>query len=258
MAVNYIHFQFPGLARVHCIFQKRSGISSGAPGEGGNLDGNISFLAEDDPERVLAAREELFARLREHGLESWAECRQVHGDRIILNPYPTGLDARPENLPEADGMLCMRPGLGLMIKTADCQPVLLAHKSGQWIMALHVGWRGNRIGFPFSAVERLCAAARLAPQDIFAVRGPSLGPAKSEFVNFEKEWGEEFRPWLNEKNKCVNLWELTRHQLGQAGTPDKNIYEIDICTGLNSGEFFSYRVNRLTGRQASLIWMEKD
>lgn len=222
--------------------------------------GNISFNAGDDPAATAAARASLLDALRPRGLSTWAEVRQVHGDALAdeppAPPASALADYRMEASPEADGMLTATPGKGLLIKTADCQPLLLAHRSGRYVAALHVGWRGNRCGLPASGVRRFCARYGLDPADIFAVRGPSLGPARAEFVNFASEWGDGFRPWFDAERHCMDLWGLTRSQLGSAGVPPEQIFGLDICTSLNAEHYFSHRHDPRSGRQASIIWIE--
>ena len=256
------------MPRVCCAFQGRSGAASGASGASGApgiprvpwSGGNISFNAGDDPAATASARAALLAALRPRGLDSWAEVRQVHGDALAVEPFAPPAselaDYRMQDSPEADGMLTATPGKGLLIKTADCQPLLLAHRSGSHVAALHVGWRGNRCDFPASGVARFCARHGLDPADIFAVRGPSLGPSRAEFVNFAQEWGDAFRPWFDAKSRCMDLWGLTASQLEAAGVPPGQIFGLDICTSLNADHYFSHRHDPKSGRQASLIWIE--
>lgn len=259
MDINYYIFQFPKVPNIYCAFQGRSCYSEDNPA---SKAGNISFLAEDSFNNVLRTRDCLLKDLHPLGLNSWSECKQVHGDWIYEEPSATATGAMPNDLPQADGMLSSAKGLGLMIKTADCQPLFIADFSGEHIMALHVGWRGNRINLPGKAVILFCNKYKLEPKNLIAVRGPSLGPAASEFVNFNQEWGEKWKRWFDENSMCMNLWELTKWQLhnpanNYPGIPYENIYGIDICTYLNSHSFFSYRKKRDTGRQANLIWIVK-
>ncbi|MDR1856813.1 MAG: polyphenol oxidase family protein [Desulfovibrio sp.] len=243
MDVTTIPFEFPGLPGVRCAFQMRSRPLS-------PLGGNISYGMGDDPVRVLETRRSLAAAL---GIRQWTELAQVHGDVLHFDPSPTPFEEGP--VPAGDGTATAVPGQALAIKTADCQPVLIAHCRGDFVAALHVGWRGNRINFPASAVERICARYRVQPSELLAVRGPSLGPARAQFVNFDAEWGADFLPWFDEGTKTMDLWGLTRHQLEQAGVPSRNIHGVDLCTATMDGAFFSYRRDRNCGRQMSLIWI---
>lgn len=242
MRRNLIWFQFPGIDNVRCVFQGRA-----PEGGGDSMAGNISFSAGGKP-AAARARDGLKRALSAKGMREWRECRQVHGDRIITEPDESAL--------EADGMMSSAEGKGLMIKTADCQPILFASRDGRHIMAIHSGWRGSRMNFPGKAVKAFCDQYGLAPEDIFAVRGPSLGPAMAEFVNFDREWGPDFERWLDRESMRMDLWKLTQSQLAGAGLPERQIYGIDICTASNDNLFFSYRRDHGCGRQASVIWRE--
>lgn len=252
MALTFLPFFFPGVPRVRCAFQCRTGEAL-PPAAAPALEyagGNLSLDVGDAPDAVRARRQALAACL---GVDDWVELRQVHGDTLLFEPAPA--DPAQASTQEADGAATSQPRRALMIKTADCQPLLLADRSGRHIAALHVGWRGNRCNFPASGVARFCTQYGLAPQDIVAVRGPSLGPTRAEFVNFDREWTEDFRPWFNPQTRCMDLWALTRHQLQQAGVPETQIYGLDLCTFLNPA-FYSYRRNVSCGRQAAFIWLE--
>ncbi len=245
MDITGVPFSFPGIASVQCFFQsRRGGTSLGAYG-----GGNISYVTKDIHEHVLANR----SALMKHVAYPFAELSQVHGDNLIFDPHPTNVDGKPEH--EADGQATSKKHLALMIKTADCQPVLLAHKNGQHIMALHVGWRGNRMHFIQSAVARFCDYYGVFAHDLMAVRGPSLGLA--EFVNFQKEWGDAYAAWFNAKNNIMDLWGLTKHQLQEAGLKKEYIFGLDLCTASMNDIFFSYRKEKESGRQASLIWITR-
>ncbi|MEG2172720.1 MAG: polyphenol oxidase family protein [Desulfovibrionaceae bacterium] len=246
MAISYIPFVFPGIPHIRCAFQTRvGGHSTGAYG-----GGNLSLVTQDERTSVIANRLDLHKTLQ---LEHIAELSQVHGDIFHFEPAPVGIDQAP--VLEGDGFATRQPQRGLMIKTADCQPVLLAHKGGAHVAALHVGWRGNRINFLASGVQKFCAFYALEACDLVAVRGPSLGPAMAEFVNYHTEWGPNFNPWYTSASRTMDLWGLTRYQLEQAGLLPANIYGLDLCTYSMPEQFFSYRYAHESGRQGSLIWI---
>lgn len=251
MVQGMIKFKFPDVKNVSCLFMGRSSCTSG------KYAGNFSFQVDDDPENVKNFRLKLAALLKSEYVSGWCECKQVHRDEILIEPDPTAVLAAPQTLHAADGLMTSRPNLALIIKTADCQPLLFSHVSGKFIMALHIGWRGNRIGFIQKAVEKFCDQYHVEPQNILACRGPSLGPMNAQFVNFASEWGDDFLSWYSQVTKCMNLWQLTRFQLLNTGLLPENIYGIDICTYENSEAWFSYRKEKQTGRQAALIWIKQ-
>lgn len=246
--IAFLPFRFPGVPKVSCAFTTRLGGASLPPYAAANL----SFDVGDDPSAVIANREAIARRLN---FAHWQECRQVHGDTLHFEPEPR-LPAEPSDC-EGDGLATSRPGQALVVKTADCQPLLLAHASGRHVAALHVGWRGNLLDFPGRGVAAFCRHYGLRPADVLAVRGPSLSPAASEFTNFEREFGPRFAAWFDPATRTVDLWRLTADQLAAAGLDPANVFAIDLCTRERSDIFFSYRCERVTGRQAGLIWIGK-
>ncbi|MGX9366828.1 polyphenol oxidase family protein [Desulfoplanes sp. PS50] len=245
--LSSIPFTFPDLPHIRCAFGTRMGGTSTGPFAGNN----ISFEVGDEPETVLANRN---AFRKELGFSKWCELKQVHGCGFIPNPQHDVIQGTED---PGDGLSTREKGVGLVIKTADCQPILLAHASGNYVAAIHCGWRGNRMLFPQQAVIAFCSTYGIEPKEVLAVRGPSLSPIKSEFTNFDTEWGEAFTCYFDPKTQTMDLWQLTRDQLTEAGLFPKNIFALDLCTHSMKEWFFSYRRNNTCGRQASIIWMEK-
>lgn len=247
--IAYMPFEFPGLPQVGCAFTSRIGGVSEPP----HHTANISFDVDDEPEAVSANRLAIQERL---GFSSWNDCHQVHGDVINFDLEPGRAD-RPAKC-EGDGLATAQPGQALVIKTADCQPLLLAHESGKYVAGLHVGWRGNRINFPATGVQGFCERYGFGPGEVLAVRGPSLGPGSSQFVNFMSEFGSKFSPYHDEKAQTVDLWRLTRDQLLEAGLQENRIFGMNLCTMDMAETFFSYRRDKKTGRQAGIIWIREE
>ncbi len=245
--MELIPFAFPGLPQVGCAFTTRLGGMSRTPFSSANLSHDVG----DSPSSVAHNRENL---ARHIGVAGFCELRQVHGDVIRAEPTPMS-PANGGELP-GDGLFTSRPGAALVVKTADCQPLLLAHASGRHIMALHVGWRGNVLNLPGRGVASFCAAYGLDPAQVLAVRGPSLSPGASEFLNFEAEFGAPFREFYDPGTRTVDLWALTRSQLLAAGLKSAHIFGVDLCTKSLPELFFSYRGEKTTGRQAGLIWIK--
>lgn len=232
-----IPFCFPGLPNVRCLFSTR------AAGD---------MRADGPPEAPGSGKENRRRFMRLAGFDRWAELRQVHGDSIV--PAAPAADPGDVVLPTADGQYTLERGTGLIIKTADCQPLLFARADGNAVAALHMGWRGNARNLPALAVSALCRAFACEAADLLAVRGPSLGPAAAEFVNFATEWPPEFSAWHNAATRTVDLWSLTRRQLREAGLRRDRIFSLDLCTRDMRYCFFSHRRGD-AGRQIGAIWL---
>ncbi len=243
--LSYISFKFPNVENVHCAFQTRGQVLTNDE----YSSGNISLEVNDEEQRVISNRKSICSTFK---VDSFSEAKQVHGIKTIFDPQ--NADYASKTIVEADGLASTRKNHALCIKTADCQPILFCDTKGEHLLAIHSGWRGNRQDYPLIAVKEFTQKYNLDPKNLLAVRGPSLSPQVSEFINYNSEWGEEFNTWYNAKNKTVDLWQLTKAQLINAGLEKENIYSIDLCTYSNNHMFFSYRREHKSGRQGSFIW----
>ncbi len=92
------------------------------------------------------------------------QCPQVHGT-TLFDADPIACADGPLAGPDADGLMTGTAGTMLVVRTADCVPVVLAAEDGSLIAALHCGWRGTIGGLLEDALAR------------FALRG--VGPGRA-------------------------------------------------------------------------------
>lgn len=227
----------------HAVFTRRGGVSTG-PYESLNL----SLSVGDAPQRVLANRARAAAAL---GLKDLASARQVHGQASLdASAAPGGRGLAGVETQEADILTSGQPGVGLMIKQADCQAVILYEPERRALGVVHCGWRGSVAGVLGQAVAELAAAYGARPERMHAAIAPSLGPCCAEFVNWRRELPPEFEQFrVGEAH--FDFWRASTHQLAQAGLKPEQVEVAGICTRCTE-EFYSYRREGLTGRFATI------
>ena len=231
---------FPELT--HGWFTRLGGVSP-APYQSLNL----GFGVGDQGTLVVQNRDRVQQAL---GLKALASATQVHGCRA--SRVTAGNPGSGEEIPDADILLTTEPGLGLLIKQADCQAVMLYDPRGRVAANVHCGWRGQVAGILQEAVTCLVESYGSLPRDLVAALGPSLGPCCAEFRNYREEFPPEFWPY-QVKPTYFDLWALSRDQLLAAGLEPQKIDIAGICTRCREEEFFSYRRDRVTGRQGAAI-----
>ena len=187
------------------------------------------------------------------GLTWLAGAKQVHGQgEAVVKWEPAG---PPRELGAADLLFTDRPGVGLLIKQADCQAVILYDPGRRVVANIHCGWRGQVQNVLAAAVARLQAEYGCRPAGLHAAISPSLGPCCAEFRNYRQEFPPEL--WLYEvRPHYFDLWQLSRDQLHAAGLKPENIEVAGLCTRCRSAEFFSYRRDKITGRQGTVIGLK--
>lgn len=107
-------------------------------------------------------------------LGQFMHAKQVHGDRIYEPSYRE-IQVGGAIAVEADG-LCFNGGqildskFGLLVKTADCIPLVYIHRTEPRVVVVHAGWRGLQKGIHLKPFTELGFDAR----DTWVWLGPSL------------------------------------------------------------------------------------
>jgi hypothetical protein len=97
--------------------------------------------------------------------------RQLHSDLVHR------LDKSPSRKLEGDALMTNKPGLLLVIRTADCLPVLIVDEANRAVAAVHCGWRGTEKRILEKAVRAMGEACGSKPGEMLAALGPCIGAA---------------------------------------------------------------------------------
>jgi len=179
-----------------------------------------------------------------------AGAAQVHGGRAAVITSPD--QAREEDIPAVDILVTTVPGLGLLIKQADCQAVMLYDPVNRVVANVHCGWRGQVLNLLSDTVRLLQSRFGTRPVDLYAAVGPSLGPCCAEFTNFRREFPPDL--WTYQVQPAYfDLWRLSRDQMTAAGLLPSRLDLSGLCTRGGAGDFYSYRRDKVTGRQGAII-----
>ncbi|BHH85124.1 polyphenol oxidase family protein [Desulforhopalus sp. 52FAK] len=216
---------------------------------------NVGLHVGDDATNVLANR--LYVK-EKMGSTFLLSALQVHGTTIHSQKGPLARDLEVEGY---DALITDQPGIALMVQHADCQPVLLYDPVVGVIAAVHNGWRGSVQNILGEVVRVLVDEYSVAPLNICAIVGPSLGPCCAQFIHYEKELPEEFYPFRVGEDH-FDFWQISKQQLMDSGIIGANISIMGDCT-LCSPDYFSYRDavrngNGITGRNGSVIVLHKN
>jgi polyphenol oxidase len=236
--------QVPGIA--HGISTRSGGVSQGRC-ESLNVSYSVGDTRENVHENIHRVSTALGSRP-----EDLFSAYQVHGrDVTIVEP-----DSSAEPRPRCDVLVTSSAARTLMLRYADCTPVLLADPRRRVVAAVHAGWRGSAVRAAGAAVEALRDAFGSRPADIVAGIGPAIGPC-CYVVGQDVVEAFADRPDLF-SNGRLDLWEANRQALVEAGVPSEQIEVAGVCTQCESERFFSHRANdgQPAGRFAALIRIE--
>ena len=234
---------WPAPGHVRAGTTTRCGGVSRLPFDGFNLAGHVG----DEPAAVAVNREQLRQRLNLPAEPLWL--KQQHGNKVIK--------AEMEQPGDADGAYTGKSGKVCAVLTADCIPLLLCNRDGTEAAALHIGWRGLCSRITRSGLSLF----KSAPGELLAWIGPHI---RQEHYEVGIDVVDACSPIWAETHSAVtpsraNRWRLDLAQLVRTELLNLGVTAISDCrqcTYANRELFYSYRRDGVTGRMASMIWME--
>ena len=245
-------FQFESLQSngvVHGIFTRRGGVSP-APWASLNLGAGVG----DEADRVQANRRSALQALG-LGPDSAFDVWQIHSAEVVLADGPRA-EAPPNR---ADAILTDRPSVTLMMRFADCVPILLVDPRRQAVGIVHAGWLGTVRQVLRSAVRRMVTAFGSQAKDLQAGLGPSIAghhyPVGTEVVaEFRRSFGETAEAHLSNvgDGTHLDLWSANVQLLHEEGVDQVEVS--GLCTACLTDDWYSHRGEHgTTGRFGALL-----
>lgn len=253
-----VFYQFDSLPEsvglAHGAFTRLGGVSTGI------YDSlNVGSTVGDHPGRVMENRHRVASAMGvrdDQTVTTW----QVHGAAVLVVDQLGPQEWPP---PKADAIITAREGVPLVMRYADCVPILLFDPVRRVLGMAHAGWRGTVAGAGVATAQAMVDQFGCNPDDILAGIGPSIGPCCYEVgpevveqvhAAFGGSDGLIHLANKNGGNSRFDLWEANRRTLEQVGI--RQIEMSGICSSCNTHEFYSHRAEAgQTGRFAMLAVM---
>ncbi|CAM8372790.1 yfiH Multicopper polyphenol oxidase (laccase) [Candidatus Methylopumilus universalis] len=201
------------------------------------------------------------------------ETNSVHLNRDLLNQFlpssPHWLNqthsADVIKLPStgfnADASYTTEKNTVCVVQTADCLPLLVTNIEGTIVASIHAGWRGLLNGVIENTIEKM----NVSPIELLVWLGPAISrqhfevgfDVKNSFCEKHNEAEKAFH-LISDQKWLADIYALAKIRLNLCGI--SQIYggsiSDDYCTFANEVDYFSYRRDGITGRMASLIWID--
>lgn len=225
------------LGPVELAFTDRLGGVSVAPYD----ELNLSVSGDDDE----SAKAENHRRVLDDFApgDRLADLYQVHGADVVV--------AEPGTRPECDGLVTAERGVVLMVRAADCVPVLLGDPVAGVVGAAHAG----RLGLVSGVVPATVARMReLGAERITAWIGPHICGSCYEVPAPMRDEVAAVEP----ATRATTSWDTPAIDLGagiRAQLERERVETVDVarCTR-ESADLYSYRRDGArAGRQAGII-----
>lgn len=260
----------PFLGVPHAFTTRLGGV------DGGTQAGlNLGYNRTEQPDAV---RENYRILCEALGLDEnrlvWG--RQVHG-RTVLPAEEKDICRLGGSAREGDGVMSNVPGLGLVVYTADCIPILLSDPVTGAVAAIHAGWRGTVADISGEGVRAMARQYGSRPEDIRAAVGPGISQCCFQVgrdvvdavIAVLGREGEQFistrpappfgvtqfvPPEAVEGKFYVDNKGVNRALLIKAGVAPENIAVSDECTRCDTDRYWSHRFHGDSrGSQGAII-----
>lgn len=198
-------------------------------------DGSVNpFSNSKTEENVLRALKTLGCERRADDL-IFAE--QMHTGNVFFCPRDTGGYIKLNN----DGLVSETTGQILVVKTADCLPILMYDPKQQRVAAVHAG----REGLVKEVIKEALKVLESRGEDLVVGIGPHI---RKCCYRLKEKHQQEFQEgkWQKyiEKKEEIRYLDLTQiaiDQFEELGVEKENIEDMGICTFCQAERFFSTR-----------------
>jgi len=249
--IEYFSFQHEDFSgTTNAFFTRNGGVSEGKY-TSLNLGGSIG----DNPENVIENRHRVFDAIGRDS-QSMFDVWQVHGTEITFADRSRNLSIPPI---QSDAIFTNNPGVTILMRFADCVPIIIFDPVKKVVGIIHAGWMGTVNQIAEKAIIGIGRQYGCVPGDIVAGIGPSIGPDHyfvgeevyhKAIVAFDNET-EDILTRENGKIK-FDLWKANEYLLRKTGV--RKVVQANICTACDTHRRYSHRAEKgHTGRFAAII-----
>ncbi|HPV15220.1 MAG TPA: peptidoglycan editing factor PgeF [Candidatus Cloacimonadota bacterium] len=226
---------------------------------------NYFYLGKREPEyRELLSQSCIRIEDKVIPLSQVVSAEQVHGNQIhICTEADSGAGFGDKaKVAGVDGLITAAKEQYLMIRTADCAPVLMMDKQHRAVAALHSGRDGTRLNIVGKAIDMLKEHFGILPQDLCVWIGACIcaqhyqvsAELYEEFVIAMQE--QKLYPRLNQGNQ-IDIRLAVFQQLLRAGVAFRDIDQDMNCT-YQDRSYHSYRRDGSKLRQINIVGIEHE
>ena len=181
---------------------------------------------------------------------STVELDQVHGGSLAVIEAPPTTRGR---IAGCDALLTRQSGVALLVRTADCLPLVIADPSRGVVGIVHAGWRGLAAELPLRTIMAFRQLYHSAPGALRVGIGPAI---RSCCYEVGPEFVARFGAFVQQRHGrwMCDLIGVAVDQLQQGGVRRRQVMDSGRCTSCETQHWFSVRrEGDATGRLTSLI-----
>ena len=172
--------------------------------------------------------------------------KQIHGKHVAYADGEMGDEfVVGRHFTNTDGLITDKPGVALLIKYADCTPVVLFDPVKNVHASVHSGWRSTVQKISHVAIDKMVNEFGCQKENILAYLGPSIdqgnyevGPEVYEVFEGEADRDMFFKP--HGEKYLLSMSEANLQLLLKAGIRSENI-EVNTASTYTNADLHSAR-----------------
>ena len=154
-------------------------------------------------------------------------------------------------IPVVDGFVTDMTSVYIVIKGADCTPVLILAKTRNAVGGCHSGREGTKKGIVKELISKMVTEYHLKVDDLVIMIGPAISGnnyqvSEEIFTDFVNSTG------LEQDYRKIDMQKVIVRDALTMGINEDNVILNNECTFANP-KFFSYRRDKTKNRQLSII-----
>lgn len=210
-----------------------------------NIDDNIINIFANDIEYIK----------EKYNIDNYYELTQIHSNIINI------VDNNYINETKGDALITNKKNTPLVVKTADCIPILLYDEKNSVIAVVHSGWKGTMNNIAIDTLNTMIEKYNSKKEDIKAYLYPSIRKCHFEVeIDVYKQFKEKIKNIDKYTTKkgikyYIDLQQIVIDNLKKQKI--KEIYDSKICTYCNHGKYYSYRYNNTDKRNYLLVTIKE-
>jgi len=226
---------------------------------------NLGINTEDQSKNIIANLNRVGKSIK-FDIAGLVSSTQIHSNKILIIKQKEVLNKATElgcSYHGFDAIITDQTETTLLIRVADCVPILLYDPLSRVIAVVHAGRDGTLSEITLKTIKKMQHDFGCSPKNIKAGIGPSIGKCcysvSNKIANQFSQRLEKSEFFVEQVNNMSNidLKEANRIQLIISGINKDRIETSDICTSCSSNIFFSHRREKgRTGRFALLAGLK--
>lgn len=221
---------------------------------------NLAPHRGPDRERAVERRQQICRTLGVEfdRLTSPAQTHSAEILRVEDADIGAGRLGRGTAVPFVDGLITERPGVPLILMSADCPLVLAFDPRRRALGIVHASWLGTVAGITTRLIERMRIEFGSDPADVRAAIAPCAGPCCYEVGPevrriFHARFPDADRFFTPRNDRfLLDLWTANTAQLAAGGIGLGRIERAGLCS-ICDKRFWSYRRDGVEAGRSALI-----